>query len=315
MQRVRELGYERQFREWVAARGMTHERWSYPRPEAGGETLAHRFAPAVPPRARVVVAHGAGNDALFAFPGLFKELLLRGFEVFAFDLDGHGRASTTRFSAAVAGAIPAALDQARARGGALPTHLLGLSLGGAITLAALPALGERVASAVLISAPLLVRLGWRAVLGELRPGLLATALRQREHLGWFGLIPSFGPVKRGGYPLRLDQSAPGAFGYVGVLNHLLRDLDLEAAARATRIPVLLVYGDVDRLVPLEQGERLAGLIPRAELLRVRRGTHLTTTFAPRAWERILGWLDEQTAGSVRPGDVSPADRTREATVD
>ena len=298
---MRELSYERRFREWLAARAITYEQLRYPREAAGGHTVAYRFSPARP-RGLVVVAHGAGNDALFSFPGLFKTLLARDFAIFTFDLDGHGRGSTTHFSlSSIASALPAALEQAHSGEWAmLPTHLLGVSFGGSLVLAALPELTETAASAVLISAPFRVQFSTHAALAEvLGPALPLTALRQREHVGWGGLIPSFGPFKRDLYPLRLEQPAQGGFGYVDVLNEALERLDLLAAAEHVRTPVLLVYGARDRLVPLEQGKTLADRISNAELLRIDGGTHLTTPFATETVERVRGWLEECGSAEVR----------------
>lgn len=290
-----ELPYERALREWVEARGMMHERLTYPRPEAGGETVAHRFSPAEEARALVLVAHGAGNDALFAFPGFFKELLLQGLEVFTFDMDGHGRESTTRFSyPAVVGAISDALAQARAGRPQLPVHAVGLSLGGAILLGSLPDLDDQISSAVLISAPLRIRFGVRRVLSELRPSLFGAWLRQREHCGLWGMVPSFGPVKRGLYPLRLAEEVEGAFGYIERLNEVLEQMRLERAAGRVRIPVLLVYGTADRIVPPVLAEEIALHLPRCELVWVEGGTHLTTFFAREAHAGIFRWLDAHT---------------------
>jgi alpha-beta hydrolase superfamily lysophospholipase len=286
------LAYEARLHEWLVERGMSYQRLSYRRDTAGGTTVAHRFSPAAPPTARVLVAHGAGNDALFSFPGFFKQLLIRGFEVFSFDLDGHGRSSTTTLSAAaITGAVGAALEQARATHAELQVHAVGVSLGGSVLLQALPSLTGTVASAVLIAAPLRIRFSLRAVLAELGPPLVRVALQQREHLGLWGLIPSFGPVKRGAYPLRLAEARPGAFGYVEILNEMLEQMRLEDAARSVQVPALLVYGTGDRLVPPEQGERLRRLIRDSELLIVPGGTHLTTFFADPATERIYQWLE------------------------
>lgn len=290
--------YEAAFRAWLAARGMGHERLRYARPAAGGETVAYRLTPARAPHARVLVAHGAGNDALFGLVGWFKELLLGGYEVFSFDLDGHGRHGTTRFSAAVRGALPDALEQAQRERADLPVHAVGLSLGGAVLLDALAGpLAGRVRTAALIAAPLRVRFGAREVRAELRPGLLRAALRQRRHLGLWGMVPSFGPLKRGLYPLRLAEPEAGAFGYVRTINALLDTLVLPAAAERLRIPVLLVYGTADRVVPFAQGEELARRIPHSELLAVPRGTHLTTPFAPEVIARLLAWLRKSTHSS------------------
>lgn len=287
-----ELAYERGLREWMQARGMRHERLVYPRPAAGGETVAYRLAPRGEPRALVLVAHGAGNDALFAFPGIFKSLLRRGFEIFTFDMDGHGRASSTTFAyPAVCSALGDALAVARAGRDTLPAHGYGVSLGGALLLHALAAPLAGLASAVLVSAPLRIEFSLGHVLNELRPRLLRTALAQRAHAGLWGMVPSFGPVKRGLYPLRLAAPRDGAFGYVDALNEVLERLALPAAAARIRVPTLLVYGTADRLVPPEQGIALARAIPRAELRLVPGGTHLTTVFDAAALARALEWME------------------------
>jgi len=286
-----ELAYERSFGEWARSGGVRWERMWYPRPEAGGETVAHRFTPPVAPRGVVLAVHGAGNDALFAWVGLFKRLLRAGVEVFTFDLDGHGRTGTTRFSAeGVAGALPEAVRRSGALERGLPLHALGVSLGGSVLLASLPSL-PGVASAVLMAAPLRIRLSWAAVRREAGLRLARCVWREREHYGAWGLIPSFGPVKRGAYPLRLAETPPpGAFGYVEVLNRALERMRLEEAARRVRVPTLLVYGGADLLVPVEQGERLARLIPAAELLRLEGETHLSAPMAPQAVHRVVEWV-------------------------
>src|SRR5690606_37666446 len=127
------------------------------------------------------------------------------------------------------------------------------------------------ASAVLMAAPLRIDFSWRSALGELRLPLLRALLRGRADYGPGGLVPSFGPFKRGTYPLRLAvPPGRGAFGYVEVLDAALERLRLEEAARRVEAPVLLVYGGLDRIVPPEQGRRLARLLPRAELLLLER---------------------------------------------
>jgi alpha-beta hydrolase superfamily lysophospholipase len=270
---------------------MRHERLVYNRPTAGGATVAYRLCPATAPRGLVIVTHGAGNDALFAFPGLFKRLLQEGFEVFSFDMDGHGRASTTTLSyPAVCGAVAEALRQARRGRDGLPVHAYGVSLGGAILLHALAGPLAGIRSAVLVSAPLRIRFSIGRVLGEFRPVMLRTLLAQREHASIWGMVPSFGPVKRELYPLRLAEKRPGAFGYVEVLNEMLERMRLTDAAARTRVPVLLAYGAADRIVPPEQGILLARALPRAESMLIRGGTHLTTVFDDAVARRTLEWL-------------------------
>jgi pimeloyl-ACP methyl ester carboxylesterase len=288
---VTEPGFERWFRSWCGGSGIEWQTFRYPRPEAGGETQAHRLIPRDATGGALVV-HGAGNDALFSLTGLFAELLTLGLEVFTFDVDGHGRDSTARLSAdSAASVIPAALEAWGGPPRDRPLHALGISLGGSLLLHALPALGGRLASATMMCAPLRIELRWRSIRREIGVPMLRTLWRERSRFGLTGLIPSFGPFRRDLYPLRLaSEPGRGPFGYVDVLNSILQRLDLEGAARATRIPVLLAYGGRDLLVPTTQARRLAELLPAPELLLLPRETHLSTPLAPATRERLLRWV-------------------------
>jgi pimeloyl-ACP methyl ester carboxylesterase len=240
----------------------------------------------------VFALHGAGNDALFGWIGFFKQLLTSDVEVFTFDLPGHGREDETRFDPAQLSTwLNTALDGCACSTTALPVHAVGVSLGGAVLLDALPRLQHRLASACLIVAPLHIHLSAGAVLTELGPGI-RLLIREREHYGLTGLIPSFGPFKRSLYPLRLaTDPAPGQFGYIDTLNEALAVLKLEEAARAVDLPVLLAYGDRDRVVPIEQGQKLSELIQGSELLRVAGGSHLSTPLDPSFVRRFLAWIE------------------------
>jgi pimeloyl-ACP methyl ester carboxylesterase len=240
-----------------------------------------------------VAAHGAGNDALFPQLALFQALVLGGVEVFAFDLDGHGAGSTTAFSPeSVSTAIAAAVAQAERGRPALPLHLAGHSLGGSLVLHAL-ADGSvtHAASAVVISAPISLSLGPRTALSELGGFFRLATLGQRRHYGVWGMIPAVGPFKRRAYPVRGAARSGAPFAYVAAIQRLLAELDLERTSANIRIPVLLVYGAADRLVPLAQGRRLAERIPSSELLEIPGATHWSTAFAQEAVARAAAWVD------------------------
>ncbi|HEX2202492.1 MAG TPA: alpha/beta fold hydrolase [Longimicrobium sp.] len=291
MRAVASPGCVRRLEAWLAGAGAWLERVRYARPEAGGEVSAYRLVPRNP-RGRVVSAHGAGNDALFPQVALFKALVERGFEVFAFDWDGHGAESTTRFAPdALDSALVAAVGEAERGRAELPLHLVGHSFGGSLVLHAL-ACGAvpHAVSGVAVSAPIQVSPDFRTAVAELLGFLHPATLSQRAHYGVWGTVPAVGPLKRRAYPFRRGEEG-GAFGYVGTVQRLLARLDLERTAAAVRAPVLLVYGTADRLVPMAQGEALAARIGGAELCRVPGGTHWSTAFLPAAVERVAAWVD------------------------
>ncbi|HEU4885137.1 MAG TPA: alpha/beta fold hydrolase, partial [Longimicrobium sp.] len=164
----------------------------YPRPAAGGDVCAVRLSPRESASARVLVAHGAGNDAIYPLLELFRALLRAGCEVFSFDVDGHGCGSTTVFAPdTVRTAVAAAADASERDGPALPLHLLGHSLGGSLVLDALASGAlDRVASATILSAPVDVRIGARTAVAEVRGFFTRATLAQREHYGLWGLVPA-----------------------------------------------------------------------------------------------------------------------------
>lgn len=287
---MRAPAHHRGAERWLRASGFGWERVRYARPEAGGETAGFRLLPRGEPRGRVVAAHGACDDALFPLVALYAALLGRGFEVFAFDLDGNGWESTTRFSPeTIRGAVAAAVREAERGRPALPLHLLGHSLGGALVLDAL-ARGEAAAeSAVVVATPLEVRITARTALAELSSFLRPATLRQCAYYGLAGTVPAFGPVKRGAYPFR-GEARTGNFDYVAVFDALLRATDLRRAAERVRVPVLLVYGGRDGIAPAAHGAELARLLPDAELVTVPGATHFSTASSRMAAERAAAWL-------------------------
>jgi pimeloyl-ACP methyl ester carboxylesterase len=282
----------------LAAAGIAWERGRMPRPAAGGEAAWVRLHPRGGAVARVVVAHGANNDALYPLLPLFEALVGAGMEVFAFDLDGNGWESTTRYARDTA---PRAVgDGVRAAGAGrapLPLHLVGHSLGGSLALRAL-ADGDagEAASLVLLSSPLRVEFGARTAAAELAGFLAPATAALRRYYGWWGLVPAVGRLKRAAYPFRWTPPSGDAFGYVGEVQALLDALALERAAPAVRVPTLLVYGEGDALVPPAQGERLAALLPHAQLVRVPRACHFAVPFHPAAIARSVSWLAAHTAG-------------------
>jgi alpha-beta hydrolase superfamily lysophospholipase len=287
------LPFEKAFRSWIESAGMGWERAVLPIGVDDETTTAYRFTPHGRTVRTVIALHGAGNDALFAWIGLFKRLLRSGSAIFTFDLPGHGRHNRTIFSPSRAvAALRAALDECRTGAEGEPVHAVGVSLGASVLLHALPDLEDGFASAALLVAPLRIILSTRSLLREIGTRTVRLVWREREHYGLTGLIPSFGPFRRDIYPLRLDGPVPeGSFGYVDALNQALDAMSLEESASRIHLPVLLVYGGHDLIVPADQGARLARLLPSSELLTVPEGTHLSTPLEPAATDRLVQWIE------------------------
>jgi len=210
--------------------------------------------------------------------------------VFTFDLDGHGRFSTTRFGTAEIGtAVLQAVEQSGATERGLKLHMIGVSLGGSLLVHALPSIDA--ASATIIAAPLRVSVTWRSVIRELGFRSLGTLWRERPDYGLTGLIPAFGPFKRSTYPIRMASEGGGGFGYLEELNHALQALRPELAAAEVNIPVLLCYGERDLTAPPSDGVRLAGLLQRSELWIARHQTHLSMPVAEETVSAVLQWIE------------------------
>jgi pimeloyl-ACP methyl ester carboxylesterase len=85
----------------------------------------------------------------------------------------------------------------------------------------------------------------------------------------------------------------------------------EAYSRIAQIsaPTLVIHGGNDRLVPAENGRRIAARIPGAKLVIIRSASHIFTTDQPAAAQAaILDFLGAQaTRKKIRP---APAPETR-----
>jgi alpha-beta hydrolase superfamily lysophospholipase len=292
MKRVR--GYGDRLSAWAARLGARAADVRYPRPEARGDVCAVRLLPPDAPRARVLVAHGAGNDAVFPLLELFGAVLGAGCEVFSFDVDGHGCGSTTVFAVdTVRGAVAAAAEAAERDAPELPLHVVGHSLGGSLVLDALASGAlDRAVSAVVLSAPVDVRIGARTAIGELRGFFRPATLAQRRHYGLWGLVPAFGPVKRAAYPFRRTDADGRAWSYVAAVQRLLADMDLERRAAGIAVPTLLIYSHNDWIVPNQQGQRLAARMQRAggQLRSLATATHYGLPFDPDAVASTVRWI-------------------------
>jgi DNA-binding CsgD family transcriptional regulator len=89
-------------------------------------------------------------------------------------------------------------------------------------------------------------------------------------------------------------------------------LDMTETARSIEVPTLVVHVERDRVVPVEEGRYLAGLIPGSRFVQIEGENHMPIGTEP-AWKRVLeelrGFLGEGAARRVLPlGDLTGRER-------
>jgi acylglycerol lipase len=221
-------------------------------PGAGGQPLfVQRWLPAADARGAVVLLHGLAEHS-GRYPQLVARLIARRLAVYALDHRGHGRsagprANIGRFDWLVADAA-ARIALARGEQPGKPVVVLGHSMGGAIALATALA-HPGLVDALVLSAPALgadpavprMRLAVARLLSAVAPSvgvltLPSDALSREPEVGRdYDRDPL---VYRGTLPARSLVELLAAM-------HRLR-----ARAPELTVPVLVMHGSDDRLVPL-----------------------------------------------------------------
>lgn len=248
------------------------------------------------PRAKLLLAHGYGEYAeryLESYSRLVPHLVALGFDVHAFDLEGHGRTDGAR---GVADMHRAVADHIAARAALTtdqaPVFLFGHSLGGLVTAASVARSPGGVAGVVL-SAP--------ALLVEISGALKAVA----------GLVSRVAPGARLTPPVapeslsRIEEEV-AAYRADPAICLLPPSARLGATAIAVsedgwrryetwRAPVLVVHGAKDAATPAKGSERFFGMIrsPDKTLEIYPEGYHELLNDLDRDAARalILGWLE------------------------
>jgi pimeloyl-ACP methyl ester carboxylesterase len=229
--------------------------------------------PAGPP---VVLLHGIGRSLEDWGPQY--DLLAPGHRLIGMDLPGFGRTPRRPEPASVDALARGVLATLDALGETRSVHLVGNSLGGAVSLAVLAAAPDRVASVVLVNSggfgrevTYLLR-----VLGV--PGLGRQLLRRPTRVGARHTERTLYATKTHATRERIDHALalgrePGAAEFLTELAKALGTIggvrpewrrDLLVATRAHRKPMLIVWGDRDRILPPKHLEAARRAFPHAQ---------------------------------------------------
>jgi pimeloyl-[acyl-carrier protein] methyl ester esterase len=212
------------------------------------------------------------------------------------DLRGHGRSGHAGpFGLGDLAADLVRVFDALALDGAV---LLGWSLGALAALAALPALGGRVAALALVAGTpcFTERAGWPHALPARTVDAVAAQVRRdparataRFFDGMFapGELDAAGRARAEG--LRAATPLPPAGALLAGLA-VLREADLRGAAAAVSVPALLLHGDADAVCPPGAARALAAALPGARLTLLPGAGHAPLLSRPGPCLAALGAL-------------------------
>ncbi|MBI5548172.1 MAG: alpha/beta hydrolase [Deltaproteobacteria bacterium] len=264
--------------------------------EGHADAQALLLSPQGPACALVLVAHGGGNDRLFALWHLIPRLNERGFAVALFNHAGHGMGGTDLLDVATFRARFDAVVAAVRKTSTVPLVALGQSMGGALVLDAI-ARGVALDGAVTISAITRLELGM-GLLRELGVALHPSGWQALRHATPLELLPAAGPFGRARFPVRVAAGR----GYLSVFAQVLEALELPPRLRhaAPSLPVLVIQGAADGIVPVAQGREIAAALgPGARYLERADLHHMDPLFDERVIDAILDFIDAATSG--QPG--------------
>lgn len=242
------------------------------------------------PRAKLLLAHGYGEYAeryIEHYHRLIPNLVALGFDVHAFDLEGHGRSDGAR---GVADMHKAAADHVAARAalteGGAPVFLFGHSLGGLVTAASVARSPGGVAGVVLSAPAILVEIGWalKAVAGLVSAAAPGARLTPPIAPGSLSRIPGeVAAYTADPMICLLPPSARLGATAIAVSEDGWRRYD------TWRAPVLVVHGAKDAATAAKGSERFFGMI---------RSTDKTLEIFPEGYHELLNDLDRDAARTL-----------------
>lgn len=243
----------------------------------GTELVVERWLPAGKPKANILLLHGF-NEYTGAFAGVGEQFAKQGIAVWAFDQRGFGRSpyrglwSSSGRMAADAREMAALLRRTDPH---TPLYALGTSMGGAVALLA-AGQGQLGVDGLILAAPAVwIRdtqpfyQRWSLeVAKKFVPGWSPTGeglgVRPSDNIAMLRRIWKSPWMIRGS---RMDT----VYGLVDLMDQAY------AAAPGVKVPVLLLYGDKDQLVPKKPTQMLWARLPKpgkTQFIQYPHGWHM-----------------------------------------
>ncbi|NKE45073.1 alpha/beta hydrolase [Roseomonas frigidaquae] len=267
-------------------------------------------ADGVPPRAVLLALHGFNDHSGNFLTDSIGQLNAGGLLVYAYDQRGFGRSPNRGYwpgEATLAEDAATAARLLRARHPGLPLFLMGESMGGAVAVVAGTSADPPPVDGYVLLAPAL----WgRASMNAVMRGGLWVAARTMPILGFQGGVggivasDNMAALRRlGRDPLVLRSTrVDAAVGLVDLMDAATAALPTCCRDAAQRpVPVLLLYGDKDSLIPARPVRRALNALPPDSPVRIgihEEGFHLLLTDSNRA--AVVGDILAFTADPAAP---------------
>lgn len=241
----------------------------------------------------VLFLHGYG-ESLVAWRSVF-DVVARHADAIAIDLPGFGLSAKPP-SGYAADSLGRVVLRALDTLGVADVVIVGHSLGGAVAVAAAAAAPQRVRGLVLV-APALIAAPWSRWPRQADSGTVGTL---RDAIARYETIRSRFTAPHDPEWLREDDTALAYDAatdpaYHAALEAVLREFDFAsltpARAAALRMPILLIWGRYDQVVPFGLASRLRQVLPAARLQAVERSWHRPHVERPQVVaDAILAFL-------------------------
>lgn len=224
------------------------------------------------PRATLLQLHGYRNKSIRML-GMARKLARQGFRVVLADMRGHGGSSGDyiTYGAVESRDFVRVIDAMEERGLVTgPLGVWGISMGGS-TAIQLAALDPRVKAVVAVAPYTTMR--------EVVPHVLHTT------------VPLFGWMLSDDTIARLVNEGAQIAAFDP------DEADTLTAIRRIRIPVLILHGKSDWIVPIEHGRRLSREAPRhAKMVELGWTGHITSHYSDQVAKLSAGWFGEHLQG-------------------
>lgn len=286
------------FKKWLFHNNISIHQGCYNRND--GKVHYYLLTPAKPQGDIVIFLHGTGNDSGFLVEGQFSELLKNNYTIFTFDLDGHGKYSTTKLNLDTIDdlAAPAiAFCKNRIKNGSEKIHLIGLSLGGLLAMYARNQYYKEIGHTICIAPPFQLKIGLKVITNEILTVLDKHVWDYGRKWGFQSLIPAIGPVGRRRYPIRMvqEQGDQAGFSYVTMIKQYVQyQQENSFFLRPETVENLtLIFGKNDYIANIKDAQKWVKRDLNISMFEIARANHFDITINPKTTQLIIDVLSKK----------------------